>query len=88
MQDDALCRKFLFDRTRHVSFPFGLTRTRRTHLIGGRFISRIVPSLASEGRSVAKKPKTWQSDCKSYFSLMWPQLRRNGAVNNVTKPRA
>jgi hypothetical protein len=30
MQDDALCRKFLFDRTRHNSSPFGLTSTRRT----------------------------------------------------------
>src|ERR1700733_8946349 len=28
MQDDALCRKFLFDRTRHVSSPFDVISTR------------------------------------------------------------
>jgi hypothetical protein len=26
MQDHALCRKFLLDRTRHVSSPFGVNR--------------------------------------------------------------
>jgi hypothetical protein len=28
MQDHALCRKLLLDRTRHVSSPFDLTSTR------------------------------------------------------------
>jgi hypothetical protein len=45
-----------------------------------------VPPLASEGNAVAEMPKNMAIRRKSYFSVMWPQLRRNGAVNNVSKP--
>jgi hypothetical protein len=33
-----------------------------------------------------KCQKTWQLERKAYFSAMWPQLRRNEAVNNLSKP--
>jgi hypothetical protein len=56
MQNNALCRKFLFDRTRHVSFPFDVTGTRTKSAQGG-FVSRIVPPLASEAGAVAEMPK-------------------------------
>jgi hypothetical protein len=54
MQDDALCRKFLFDRTRHVCPRLICTRTKSDR---GSFVSRIVPPLASEGRMVTEMPK-------------------------------
>jgi hypothetical protein len=56
MQDDALCRKFLFDRTRHVPSPFDSTST-RYRSDRGRFVSRIMKLLASEGGAVAEMPK-------------------------------
>jgi hypothetical protein len=56
MQNDALRRKFLFDRTRHVSSPFDVTST-RTKSDRGSFVSRIVPLLASEAGAVAEMPK-------------------------------
>jgi hypothetical protein len=46
----------LFDRTRHVSSPFDSTST-RTKTDRGRFVSRIVLPLASEGNAVAEMPK-------------------------------
>ena len=56
MQDNALRRQLLLDRTRHVSSPFDSTST-RTKTDRGRFVSRIVLPLASEGNAVAEMPK-------------------------------
>jgi hypothetical protein len=47
MQDHALCRKFLLDRTRHVSSSFDLTSTRYTP-DQVRFASRIAQSHACQ----------------------------------------
>jgi hypothetical protein len=60
MQDHALCRKFLLDRTRHVPSPFELTSP--TKISSGRFVSRIARLHASDGGSVAKCRKTWHLD--------------------------
>jgi hypothetical protein len=70
MQDHALCRKFLLDRTGHISSPFDFNPRPTGDRTG--FVSRIARLHASKGGSVTNVMAGWlrQEQAKNIAHLV------------------